>query len=309
MPAPPHDPLHGRVAVVTGAGRGLGRSHALLLASLGAAIVVNDPGVAGDGDGDRDSSPADAVVAEIRAAGGRAVANLESCASWPGAEGLVAQAVETFGSLDIVVNNAGILRDRMSFSMSEQDWDAVMDVNLKGHFAVSRFAAAHWRDRAKSGAQVYGRIVNTTSEAGLMGLTGQVNYVTAKAGVGALTMAMARELGKYGVTVNAIAPRARTRMTASATRRSSVASIAFDDRAPENVSPVVGWLAGPDAAHITGQIFHVYGSTVSVLGGWHVERTIDAGDRAWTIGELSEQARALFPEGASTLSASLGTVL
>jgi NAD(P)-dependent dehydrogenase (short-subunit alcohol dehydrogenase family) len=167
-PTSPGDPLRGRVAVVTGAGRGRGRSHALLLASLGAAVVVNDPGVAGDGD--RDGRPADAIVAEIKAAGRRAVGNLESCASWAGAEALVAQAVETFGSLDIVVNNAGILRDRMSFSMSEQDWDAVMDVNLKGHFAVSRFAAAHWRDRAKRGERVYGRIVNTTSEAGLMGL-------------------------------------------------------------------------------------------------------------------------------------------
>jgi NAD(P)-dependent dehydrogenase (short-subunit alcohol dehydrogenase family) len=203
--------LDGLVAIVTGAGRGLGRSHALHLAQEGAAVVVNDPGVGGGGEGDGDATPAAQVVAEIEAAGGRAVANLDSCADWKAAEGMVAQAVETFGKLDILVNNAGILRDRMSFKMSEDEWDSVMTVHLKGHFAPSRFAAAYWRDRAKAGeGEVYGRIINTSSESGYFGNVGQVNYATVKAGIVGMTMTMARELESIGVTVNAIAPRART---------------------------------------------------------------------------------------------------
>lgn len=289
--------LSGRTALVTGAGRGLGRSHALLLASLGAAVVVNDPGVSGDGSGEADSRPAQQVVEEIVAKGGRAVANFSSCANWDGARGLVDQTVGTFGGLDIVVNNAGILRDRMLFSMSEEEWDAVVTVHLKGHFAVSRFAAAYWRDRSKSGEQVDGRIINTTSEGGLLGFTGQVNYVAAKAGIAALTVATARELHKYGVTANAIAPRARTRMTQANSRRTTAASTTFDDRAPDNIAPVVAWLAGPKAGHITGQVFHVFGSTVTRLRGWHSGPTVEAGDRPWTVTDLIEHADSLFDPG------------
>ena len=206
--------LDGRVAIVTGAGRGLGRAHALALAEEGAFVVVNDPGVGGDGSG-TDPAPAEIVVAEIEKTGGRAVANLDSCADWKAAENLVAQAVDTFGSLDILVNNAGILRDKMSFNMTEGDWDAVMQVHLKGHFAPSRFASGYWRAQAKAGKGAYGRIINTSSESSYLGLVGQVNYATAKAGIVGMTVTMARELERIGVTVNAIAPRARTRMTTS----------------------------------------------------------------------------------------------
>src|SRR3954449_8738171 len=258
--------LDGLVAIVTGAGRGLGRSHALYLAREGAAVVVNDPGVGGDGSGQGDATPAAQVVAEIEQAGGRAVANLDSCADWKAAEGLVTQAVEAFGKLDILVNNAGILRDRMSFKMSEDEWDAVINVHLKGHFAPSRFAAAYWRDRAKAGEGTgYGRIINTSSESGYFGMVGQVNYATVKAGIVGMTMTMARELERIGVTVNAIAPRARTRMTTSSfTGYPQEIREGFDNRAPENISPVVAWLAGPDAGHISAKTFACYGGVVDL---------------------------------------------
>lgn len=297
--------LSGRVAVVTGAGRGLGRSHALTLAAQGAAVVVNDPGVATDGGGDNDSRPAAEVVTEICRSGGQAVATFDSCADWSGAEHIVSQAIETFGSLDILVNNAGIMRDRMSFSMSESEWDAVIDVHLKGHFAMSHFAGAHWRAASKRGEDVYGRIVNTTSESGLVGMTGQVNYIAAKAGITAMTIAMARELAPYGVTVNAIAPRARTRMTEQASRRTSAPSAVFDDRAPENVSPVVAWLASAEAVGVTGQILHCYGSTVSLLQGWRTAATIDAGEQPWTVDVLAERAMELFGPGGPQLPSAL----
>ncbi|WP_068183340.1 SDR family NAD(P)-dependent oxidoreductase [Mycobacterium sp. UM_CSW] len=289
--------LDGRVAIVTGAARGLGRAHALGLASEGAFVVVNDPGVGGDGSG-ADSTPAELVVAEIEKLGGRAVANLDSCADWAAAEGLVAQAVETFGSLDILVNNAGILRDKMSFNLTEDDWDSVINVHLKGHFAPSRFAAAHWRARAKAGKEVYGRIVNTSSESGYLGLVGQVNYATAKAGIVGMTAAMARELERIGVTVNAISPRARTRMTTSSfANYGQVQEGAFDDRAPENVSPLVVWLASPAAAHVSGQLFTIYGGDIDLKSQPQTVAHLSVGDRRWAVEDLLERSGEFFSEG------------
>jgi NAD(P)-dependent dehydrogenase (short-subunit alcohol dehydrogenase family) len=290
--------LDGRVAIVTGAGRGLGRAHALLLAEQGAAVVVNDPGVAGDGAGS-DAAPARQIAAEIEKNGGRAVANLDSCANWTAAENLIAQAVGTFGGLDILVNNAGILRDRMSFNMSESDWDAVMEVHLKGHFAPSRFAAAYWRQLSKSSAgAVYGRIINTSSESGYIGLVGQVNYATAKAGIVGMTMSMARELDRIGVTVNAIAPRARTRMTTSSfSEYPQPVEGEFDIRAPENISPVVAWLAGPGAGHISGKVFVCYAGDVELQSPIESEVHLSVGNRRWTVQELAERSPEFFANG------------
>jgi NAD(P)-dependent dehydrogenase (short-subunit alcohol dehydrogenase family) len=290
--------LDGRVAIVTGAGRGLGRSHALLLAAEGAAVVVNDPGVGGDGSGS-DGAPAEQVVAEIESRGGRAVANLDSCADWVAAEKLVSQAVDTFGQLDILVNNAGILRDKMSFNMEESDWDAVMQVHLKGHFAPSRFAASYWRAKAKAGdGTVYGRIINTSSESGYFGMAGQVNYATAKAGIVGMTMTMARELERIGVTVNAIAPRARTRMTTSSfSDYPQEISEGFDNRAPENISPVVAWLAGPDAGHISAKTFACYGGMVDLQTTIECDVSLSVGERAWTVAELVQRADEFFAGG------------
>jgi NAD(P)-dependent dehydrogenase (short-subunit alcohol dehydrogenase family) len=290
--------LDGRVAIVTGAGRGLGRAHALLLAEEGAAVVVNDPGVGGDGSGS-DAAPAEDVVAEIERRGGRAVANLDSCADWSAAENLVAQAVDTFGRLDILVNNAGVLRDKMSFNMDESEWDAVIHVHLKGHFAPSRFAAAYWRAQAKAGdGTVYGRIINTSSESGYFGMPGQVNYATAKAGIVGMTMTMARELERIGVTVNAIAPRARTRMTTSSfSGYPGEVSEGFDNRAPENISPVVAWLAGPAAGHISAKVFACYAGEVDLQTPIELDVNLSVGDRRWTVAELVERSGEFFAKG------------
>jgi NAD(P)-dependent dehydrogenase (short-subunit alcohol dehydrogenase family) len=290
--------LDGRVAIVTGAGRGLGRAHALLLAEEGAAVVVNDPGVGGDGSGG-DASPAEQVVKEIESRGGRAVANLDNCADWKAAENLVAQAVDSFGRLDILVNNAGILRDKMSFNMDEAEWDSVIEVHLKGHFAPSRFAAQYWRAQAKAGdGRVYGRIINTSSESGYFGMAGQVNYATVKAGIVGMTMTMARELERIGVTVNAIAPRARTRMTTTSFSGYSTATDdRFDNRAPENISPVAVWLAGPDAGHISAKIFACYGGQVDLQTPIECEVSLSVGERAWTVAELAQRSREFFTGG------------
>ncbi len=290
--------LDGRVAIVTGAGRGLGRAHALALAGQGAAVVVNDPGTSGDGQGS-DAAPAQQVVAEIEKNGGQAVANVDSCSNWAAAEKLVAQAVGTFGQLDILVNNAGILRDRMSFKMDESEWDAVMEVHLKGHFAPSRFAAAYWRDLAKSsGGAVYGRIINTSSESGYFGNVGQVNYATAKAGIVGMTVTMARELERIGVTVNAIAPRARTRMTTSAfSGYTRAVEGEFDNRAPANISPVVAWLAGPAAGHISGKVFACYAGDVELQTPIESEVHLSVGRRRWTVEELAERSPEFFAHG------------
>jgi NAD(P)-dependent dehydrogenase (short-subunit alcohol dehydrogenase family) len=271
--------MDGKVAIVTGAGRGLGRAEALELARLGAHVVVNDLGRTLHGE--EEASAADAVVQEITAAGGKAVAHPGDVADWDAAADLVRTAVETFGGLDILVNNAGFLRDRMIFNMSEEEFDAVVRVHLKGHFCMSRHATAYWRDRSKAaGEPVYGRVVNTASEAGLVGSPGQPNYAAAKGGIVQLTLATANACGRYGVTANAIAPRALTRMTESLPGFDA-SEEGFDVFGPENVSPLVAYLASPAAARVTGQVFVVYGRMIDVLSGPAVDRRFETGDR-WT---------------------------
>jgi NAD(P)-dependent dehydrogenase (short-subunit alcohol dehydrogenase family) len=277
----------GRVAIVTGAARGLGRAHALELARQGAAIVVNDIGAELDGTGGS-AAPAHDVVAEIEAAGGRAVVNGDDVSSWSGAARLVQTAVDAFGGLDVVVNNAGVVRDRMFVSSEESEWDVVLAVHLKGHAAVARHAAAWWRDRSKAGEPVDARIINTSSGAGLLGSVGQSAYSAAKAGIATLTLIQAAELGRYGVTANALAPSARTRMTETVfadTMKRPEDPDAFDAMAPENVSPLVAWLASPESAHVTGQMFEVEGGKVAIAEGWHHGPVIDNGAR-WDPADL-----------------------
>jgi NAD(P)-dependent dehydrogenase (short-subunit alcohol dehydrogenase family) len=284
----------GKVAIVTGAGRGIGRAHALLLASEGASVVVNDLGGSSGGEGS-DATPAQQVVDEIEAKGGKAVANYDSVSSWKGAEALVNQAVDAFGRLDVLVNNAGILRDKMSFNMDEAEWDAVVDVHLKGHFAPSRFAASYWRATSKeTGGPVNGKIVNTASESGLYGNAGQVNYAAAKAGIASMTIVMARELERIGVRVNAIAPVARTRLTeAVAGDFMNAKEGEFDRFAPENISAVVAWLASDLSDGITGQVVKVTGGQVQLLRGWRpVTEAND--DKPWTIDSVNGVTGALF---------------
>ncbi len=301
----------GKVAIVTGAGRGIGRSHALLLASEGAAVVVNDLGGAADGGG-ADSTPAQQVVDEITTKGGRAIANYDSVSSWKGAEAIVRQAVDTFGGLDVLINNAGILRDRMSFKMDEAEWDAVIDVHLKGHFAPSRFAAEYWREKFKeTNEPVNAKIVNTASESGLYGNAGQANYAAAKAGIASMTIVMARELERMGVRVNAIAPVARTRLTetvAGAGEFMKAKEGEFDRFAPENISAVVGWLASDLSAGVTGQVLKVMGGHVQLLRGWRpVTESTD--DKPWTIEAIDGASKALFataPKGVPPFMPNIG---
>ncbi len=276
----------GKVAIVTGAGRGIGRGHALLLASEGAKVVVNDLGGDGRGEG-ADLTPAEQVVAEIKAAGGEAVVNGANVANWDAAEAMVQQAVDTYGKLDILINNAGILRDRMSFNMSEEEWDVVVDVVLKGCFAPSRHAAAYWRAKSKeTGEPVNGAIVNTSSGSGLWGNAGQANYGAAKMGIAALTIIQARELHGIGVRVNGIAPTAATRLLGTVRSAGDVPEGTRDPLAPEQVSPMVCWLASDDAADVTGQMFNVSGAKIELLAGWHRLTTVDAGDQDWTLGRI-----------------------
>ncbi|MEO6026936.1 MAG: SDR family oxidoreductase [Candidatus Binatia bacterium] len=269
----------GRVVVITGAGRGIGRAHALAFAAEGAKVVVNDIGTALDGQG-VSTGPAAEVVAEIRAAGGEAVANGDDVADWAGAERLVASALDAFGRLDVVVNNAGFVRDRMFASTSEEEWDAVVRVHLKGHFCVTRHATAHWRDRAKAGDQPDARIINTSSGAGLQGSIGQGAYSAAKAAIAALTLVQAAELRRYGITANAIAPAARTRMTETVfADMMAKPESGFDTMAPENVSPLVVWLGSADSRDVTGQVFEIAGGRLNVGDGWRTGVGVDKGAR------------------------------
>ncbi|VFA88265.1 3-oxoacyl-[acyl-carrier-protein] reductase FabG [Gordonia paraffinivorans] len=268
------------MAIVTGAGQGIGRAHALAFAADGAKVVVNDYA----------QDLADQVVDEIRAAGGEAVAQVGDVAEWANGEAMVAAALDNFGRLDILVNNAGFVRDRMLVSLSEDEWDAVVRVHLKGHFVGLRHAAAYWRAEAKAGRTPVARIVNTSSGAGLYGSIGQGNYVAAKAGIAALTVQAAAELGSYGVTVNAIAPAARTQMTlgageAMAAQMAPPADGSFDAMDPANVSPLVVWLGSPEAGSVTGRVFEIEGGKISVTDGWQRSVERDKGAR-WEVAEL-----------------------
>jgi len=261
----------GRIAIVTGAGGGIGREHALLLAAHGAKVVVNDLGgsVAGEG---ASAGPAQQVVDEITAAGGEAVANTDDISSWDGAAALVQQAVDTFGGLDVVINNAGILRDRMLANMTEDEWDAVIKVHLKGTFAPSRHAAAYWRDRSKAGDDVDARIINTTSPSGIYGNVGQTNYGAAKAGIASFTVIAAMELARYGVTVNAIAPVALTRMTEGLGVQQPTPEQLEERRktmGPQWIAPIAVWLASTESRSVTGRVFEAAGSHLAVAEGWH----------------------------------------
>jgi NAD(P)-dependent dehydrogenase (short-subunit alcohol dehydrogenase family) len=265
-----------RVAIVTGAGRGIGREHALLLAAQGASVVVNDLGGSMDGTGS-DVGPAQQVVDDITAEGGHAVANTDDVSDWAGAEKLIGTALEAFGRLDVLINNAGILRDRMLVNMTEAEWDAVIKVHLKGTFGPSHFAANHWRERSKAGDEVDARIVNTSSPSGIYGNIGQTNYGAAKAGIAAFTIIAAKELARYGVTVNAIAPAALTRMTADL-GMGQLDDEAKEQMSPRHIAPIVCWLASPLSAGVTGRVFDVSGQMISVSEGWHRGPSIENPD-------------------------------
>jgi NAD(P)-dependent dehydrogenase (short-subunit alcohol dehydrogenase family) len=284
--------LDGQVAIVTGAGQGIGREEALLLASEGAKVVVNDIGASLQGEGG-DKKPAQEVAELIIANGGEAVVNGDDISSWEGGKNVIDQAIDTFGDINILVNNAGILRDKMSFNMTESDWDDVIKVHLKGHFATSQHAAVYWRTKAKAGEDVYGRIINTSSEAGLFGNAGQANYSTAKAGIIGLTWTMARELSRIGVTVNAIAPRARTRMTENVFGEMAKTDDGFDKFDPKNIANLIGFLASPDASDVSGQVFVVFGGDVWAMGGFHPVGEIHR-DSAWTPAEMAAAKGELF---------------
>ncbi|MEU0399676.1 SDR family oxidoreductase [Streptomyces sp. NPDC006197] len=283
-----------RVVVVTGAGRGLGRAHALAFAAEGAKVVVNDLGVGLDGTGGG-TGPAQQVVDEITASGGEAVAHGGDIATSDGAASLVATALDAFGRLDTLVNNAGFLRDRMLVNLDEDDWDAVMRVHLKGHFLPLKHAAAHWRAEAKAGRQPVARVINTSSGAGLLGSVGQGNYAAAKAGIVGLTLVAAAEMGRYGVQINAIAPAARTRMTEQTFAETMAApeGAAFDAMAPENVSPLVVWLGSAASAGVTGRVFEAEAGRITVMEGWRPGPTADKGAR-WTPTEAGETALKLL---------------
>ncbi|MEZ5167442.1 MAG: SDR family oxidoreductase [Acidimicrobiales bacterium] len=277
----------GRVVIVTGAARGLGRAHALAFAAEGASVVVNDLGVERDGSAGT-SDAANEVVAEIVAAGGAAVANAADVADWEQAREMVQQAIDTFGRLDTLVCNAGFLRDRMLAGMSEEEWDSVVRVHLKGHFAPARHAIEHWRDQSKAGHEVAARVVNTSSGAGLAGSIGQGNYAAAKAAIALLTIQQAAEWGRYGVLANAIAPDARTRMTEGVFYSSEIPE-GFDDKAPENVSPLVVWL-GSGACDVTGRTFENTGDQLNVCDGWQKGPIESVGGRRMTVAEAGELA-------------------
>jgi len=287
--------LDGRVAIITGAGRGIGREHALLFASEGAKVVVNDLGGAPDGSGD-DRTPAEQVVAEIKEVGGEAVANADDVADWEGGQRLINAAVEAFGDLHVLVNNAGILRDRVLVNMTEEEWDSVIHVHLKGHFVPTRWAATYWREQSKAGKTVKASVINTSSTSGLIGNPGQANYGAAKAGLGAFTTICAQELQRYGVRVNGIAPAARTRLTEATPGLGDIVKppsdeSQFDVWDPANISPLVAYLATEDAPE-TGKMFFIQGGQVRLFQPWTMTETIDKGDR-WTVEELQREMKTL----------------
>ncbi|MFV0524421.1 MAG: SDR family oxidoreductase [Acidimicrobiales bacterium] len=296
--------LDGRVAIITGAGRGIGREHALLMASEGARIVVNDLGGAADGTGS-DATAAEQVVAEIKDMGGEAVANDASVTDWEGVQGMINQAVEAFGDLHILINNAGILRDRVVVNMVENEWDPVIDVHMKGHFVPTRWAAAYWREQSKAGNNADRAVVNTASGA-MLGNLGQFNYAAAKAGIAAMTLVAAGELNRYGVRVNCLAPIARTRLTLQTPGLEDVVKAPddpseFDKWDPANISPLVAYLSTADCP-FNGGVFHVGGNEVGLYGGWSLaESDIVATDGRWTVGDLQKQAPKLI-EGRGKLA-------
>ena len=280
--------LDGRVAIITGAGRGIGREHALLFAAEGAKVVVNDLGGANDGTG-TDLTPAQQVVEEIKAMGGEAVVNGDNVADWQGAQRMVNQAIETFGDLDILVNNAGILRDRVIVNMTEEEWDAVITVHLKGHFAPTRWAAAYWREQHKAGIHKPRNLVHTSSTSGLFANPGQANYGAAKTGIATFSQIAAKELVRYNVKSNTIAPAARTRLTMALSGIEHVMQPkdgAFDPWDPANISPLVAYLASADCV-FNGETFLVSGGNVTLVESWargrHVER-----DSKWSVDDLTE---------------------
>lgn len=286
--------LDGKVALVTGAGRGIGREHALMMASEGAKVVVNDLGGDTSGAG-ADATPAQEVVAEIEAMGGEAVVNGGNVATFAEAEAMIQQAVDTYGDINIVVNNAGILRDRMLFSMSEEDWDAVIAVHLKGTYAPSHHAAKYWREKAKAGEDVYGRIINTASPSGIYGNIGQTNYGAAKAGIASFSVIAAQELVKYGVTVNCLAPTAWSRMTADLMGGDAAPEGLADKISPRWIAVITTWLASPEAQNVTGRVFDIRGDQLGIAEGWHLgpvaTQTDDPGDLGPVIAELMGKAR------------------
>ena len=289
--------LDGKVAIVTGAGRGIGREHALALAEAGAKVIVNDLGATLAGEG-ADATPAQQVVEEIEGNGWLAVANGDDVADFAGAERMIRQALDTYGRLDILVNNAGITRDRMLVNMSEEEWDSVLTVHLKGHFAPTRHAAAYWREQSKAGEDVRGRVINTSSPSGVFGNVGQTNYGAAKAGIAGFTIIAAQELARYGVTVNCLAPNARTRMTEASFGEIPKPEDGFDAMDPANIAPIVVALCADEAQDITGQCFFIYGGAVNILRPWDAGELF-ARDDKWDADELLAQLREVFPGGAA----------
>jgi NAD(P)-dependent dehydrogenase (short-subunit alcohol dehydrogenase family) len=288
--------LEGRVAIITGAGGGIGREHALLFAAEGAKVVVNDLGGAMDGSGD-DRTVAQKVVDEIKDMGGEAVANGDNIADWEGGQRLINTAVEAFGDLHVLVNNAGILRDRVLVNMTEEEWDAVIHVHLKGHFVPTRWAAAYWREQTKEGKTVNASVINTSSTSGLLGNPGQTNYGAAKAGIASFSNIAAKELSRYGVRSNTIAPAARTRLTEATPGLGDMVkapedAAQFDSWDPANISPLVAYLATADCP-LTGKTFLVQGARVSLMTPWAVGETFDANNERWTVDGLANQLKSL----------------
>lgn len=287
-----------RTVIITGAARGLGRAYAVAFAAEGANVVVNDIGASLGGEG-RDTSAADAVVAEIKAAGGQAIANYEDITDWDAAKRIVDAAVEAFGDLHVVVNNAGIVRDRMFVSATLDEWDATMHVHLRGHFCVSRHAVDYWRSQQKAGKTVDARIINTTSGAGLQGSVAQAAYSTAKGGIAALTLVQAAELGRYGITANALAPAARTRMTEQAfSDKMAIEAQAFDAMDPANVAPTVVWLGSSQSAHVTSCVFELEGGKIMIEDGWREGPVVDKGQR-WDPADVGAAVDALIASRAT----------